>query len=241
MNLKDGKIKTLIFKLLISLSIIIFMIIVIISLLRQLGFSNVSSEKLQEFIKSKGAIAPIIFIIISFLQVTFIPIPSTVSIVVGIYLFGELKAFIYSYIGIILGSMFAFFLGKKIGKPFVNWVIGNENDVDKYLLKFKNKENIVLFFIFLFPFFPDDIICALAGILPIRWTTFFIMQLITRFTSIGSNIVFFSGNLIPSQGWGIVIKIILLIIAVVIFVICYKKADKINEIFDKIIKKFHKK
>ena len=43
---------------------------------------------------------------------------------------------------------------------------------------------------FLLPMFPDDILCSIAGIMPITYSVFIFMQLITRFTSIGGTLLF---------------------------------------------------
>jgi uncharacterized membrane protein YdjX (TVP38/TMEM64 family) len=177
--------------------------------------------------------APLVFIAISFLQVTFIPIPGAVTILAGSYLFGAWLSYLYSYIGFMLGSIVAFWLGKKIGRPFVNWVFGSKEEVDSYLARLKGKEKVCLFFMFLLPMFPDDALCAIAGILPISWTEFLIMQIITRATSIAGTLFFMSGEIIPFHGWGLVVIGLVAVLAIVAFIICYKNAEKLNAAFDK--------
>ena len=106
------------------------------------------------------------------MQVTFIPIPSTITVLVGNYLFGFWASYLYSFIGMILGSMFAFYLGRWFGKKFIYWLVNDKEMVDSYLYKIKNKGNVLLFFMFIFPFFPDDLLCSIAGILPMRGFSF---------------------------------------------------------------------
>ncbi len=227
----------------IVISIIVVLIIVIISyfILKEIGWLHLSKEQLQDKIASFGAWGPLIFIALSFLQVTFIPIPSTITIVAGSYLFGWILSFIYSLIGILLGSLFAFFLGRKIGRPFINWVVGDKETVDYYLKKLKGRSNVILFFMFLFPLFPDDALCALAGITQIRYSTFTIMQIITRIISIGATLIFMSGEIIPLNGWGITLIVIVAILGIIGFILAYKYSDKINdkliEVTDKLFKK----
>ncbi len=200
-----------------------------------LGWLDLSREEIEEFISSFGIWGPIIFIFISFLQVTFIPIPSTVTILAGSYLFGFWQSFLYSYIGILLGSIFAYVLGKWIGRPFVNWLAGGQDKVDKLMAKMKGKERVVIFFMFLFPFFPDDLICALCGIIPsINWPFFLITQFLTRATSILGNLVFLSGRIIPyDQPWGIALIVIFCVIGLALFILSFIYSDKINKLFDK--------
>lgn len=233
--------KKTILKLIISILILGLIIVGFYLLFRYLGWTSLTKEQLQEKISSFGIWAPLVFILASFLQVTFIPIPSTVTIIAGSFLFGPFLSFIYSYIGIVLGSILAFYLGRLIGKPFVNWVIGDEKVVDDYLLKMKNKENIILFFMFLFPFFPDDALCSLAGILPMSFLAFLFMQLTTRLTSIGATLLFMSGEIIPYQGWGLVVIIFVCLLGLAAFVISLKYAEKINELFYRLVEKITSK
>ena len=128
-----------------------------------------------------------------------------------------------------LGSIFAFWLGRAIGRPFINWVAGSPEKVDEWVEKLKGREKVLLFFMFLLPFFPDDILCSIAGILPIGWFGFIVMQLITRITSIGCTIIFMSGEFIPYHGWGLVVLGVIAVICITAFIYSMKYADKINE------------
>ena len=75
-------------------------------------------------VNKTGIWAPLAYIAISFLQVTFIPIPGMVSILAGILLFEPWQAFLYSLIGMFLGGSFGFYLGRVLGKKFVYWIVG---------------------------------------------------------------------------------------------------------------------
>lgn len=240
---KKIDIKSIIIKIIISLLVIGLIVLGLYFLFKHLGWTNLTKEELQAKIASTGVFAPIVFIVASFLQVTFIPIPSSITIIVGNYLFGFWLSFLYSYIGIIFGSILAFYLGRWLGRPFVNWVVGDAKAVDKYLIKMKNKENVILFFMFLLPLFPDDALCSLAGILPISFLTFLFIQLLTRATSILGTLFFMSGEIIRYDALGITIIVIVCILALVAFYLSYKYADKINEIFYNIMDKitFRKK
>ncbi|MBQ8726039.1 MAG: TVP38/TMEM64 family protein [Clostridia bacterium] len=202
-----------------------------------MGWTKLTQEQLQGYIESTGAIAPLIFALVSFLQVTFIPIPGAITILAGNYLFGAMQSFIYSYLGMLLGAMFAFFLGKIIGRPFVNWVVGSPKKVGDWLKKLKGRQNVILFFMFLLPFFPDDILCTVAGLLPMTYGGFFIMQAITRATSIGFTLLLMSGEIIPYHGWGLVCLGGIAAACIVAFILSMKYSEKINDFFVKTINK----
>ncbi len=226
--------KTAIKKLLLSGLGIAALVGVLYLILYWLGLTDLTQEELQDFIRSAGIAAPLIYILISFLQVTFIPIPGAVTILAGNYVFGAGGAFFYSYIGMLIGSLLAFGLGRWIGRPFVNWIAGGSEKVDAWLEKLKGRELVLLFFMFFLPAFPDDLLCSVAGILPIGWFTFTLMQVITRMTSIGATLLFMSGEVIPfDQPWGIALLIVVGIAAVAAFLISYRNADRINQALER--------
>lgn len=234
--------KKLFIKKLIGSGLVVLAVIALAYLVMHLlGWSDLTQDELREFIASKGALAPIIYIVISFLQVTLVPLPAWMTILVGNYLFGFWRAFLYAYVGILAGAMFAFALGKWLGRKFVNWLVGSKERVDEWLKKLKGRENILLFFMFLLPIFPDDLLCALSGLLPMSWAFFFFMQLITRATSVLGTLVFMSGDVIPFSGWGIPVLIGVAILLLFAFVFCFKYSDKINAwitgIGDKILRR----
>ena len=90
---------------------------------------------------------------------------------------------------------------------------------------------------FLFPFFPDDLLCSVAGVMPISALSFILMQVFTRGVTILTTLFMLSGDIIPFYGWGIPFNICLTLILMTIFYICYKNAETISYKFSKIINK----
>ena len=230
--------RKIVIKLLISAFVLGAVILTAYFLMRHFGLTDISRVEIQSYIESTGAIAPLIYIIISFLQVTFIPIPASITIIAGNYVFGVWEAYLYSYIGMMIASFVAFYLGRWIGRPFVNWLAGSREKVDGWLEKLKGREKILLFYMFFLPLFPDDLLCSIAGMLPITIGTFTVMQLITRATSIGATLVFMSGAV---QGWAYVICLVIGALSVPIFIYCYKNVDKVNSFFARIAQRIRKK
>lgn len=243
--MKKKKILIMIGKLLLTLILIgVFLLGIILFLhyVLNIKYSDLKNQEyVQTIIKNTGGYAIIVFILISFLQVTFIPLPGAVTILAGNYLFGFFPSLLCSYTGMLLGSLLAFLLGRKIGRPYVNWVVGDNLTMEKYLSRLQGKETVLLFFMFLLPLFPDDMLCSLAGITSLSWGKFIIMQIITRFTSILGTLLFMSGEFIPYNFWGISLIIVLCIIAIICFVVAYKKSDKINAFLDNLALKISNK
>lgn len=233
--------KKFIKKIIISVLILTAFLGFIYLIFYKLGITELSQEEIQTFLESKGALAPILFIAITFLQVTFIPIPSTITVLVGSYLFGFWESYLYSFIGMMVGSVFAFYLGRWFGKKFIYWLVSDKEMVDSYLIRIKNKGNVLLFFMFLFPFFPDDLLCSLAGVLPITGLSFAIMQIFTRGITILTTLFMLSGDIIPFSGWGIPFNISLCLIFAISFYLAFKNAEVISEKFSKIVDKLFKR
>lgn len=185
-----------------------------------------SIEALRDYIASFGATAVLIFILFQFLQVVILPIPGSVSVGVGVALFGPLRCSIFSFIGILLGSLVAFTIGRVIGYKAVCWIVGKD-DLDKWLKKLKGKDYLLISIMFLLPLFPDDILCFVAGLSSITWLYFIIMIIITRAISVLTTS--FSLQLIPfNTWWGITIWIILAAAVVASFWLVWKYSDKID-------------
>lgn len=186
-----------------------------------------SVDALRDYIASFGATAVFIFIFFQFLQVVILPIPGSVSVGVGVALFGPLRCSIFSFIGIIAGSIVAFTVGRLIGYKAVCWIVGKE-DLDKWLKKVKGKDYLLLSIMFLLPLFPDDILCFVAGLSSMTWLYFIIMIIITRLISIFTTS--FSIQFIPfNTWWGILIWIVLAALVVLSFWLVCKYSDKINK------------
>lgn len=204
-----------------------------------------SAEKIQAFLAKYGAYAGIIYILIQFLQVTIIPIPAAITTVAGVALFGFWQTFLYSIIGIMCGSMFAFFLGRRFGVKLIIWLCG-QSVYEKYTKLTKGKDKIVLTMMFLFPFFPDDLLCIAAGITDMKYWEFFVIMLFTRPINILIMEGAFKGiSSIPLTGYGIPIWIALIggTLAIVAIAFKYSKniEDMLMKFFDKISSKFHTK
>ncbi len=188
-----------------------------------------SVEELRRYVASFGGLADIIYIVMNVLQVVVLPIPGFVAIATGVALFGPLKATIYSFIGILIGSLIGFFIGKYLGYKVVKWLVGKET-LDKWLNAVKNKDRIVLTFMFLFPLFPDDVLCFVAGLSSMSTPYFIIMIIICRLISSVVTSYSLNGSLIPyNTTWGIIVWAIIIAVTVAVTILLYKHGDKIEK------------
>lgn len=128
-----------------------------------------------------GIWGPVLFIIIQFIQVIYPVIPGGITVVIGHIMFGPLFGFVYSFIGVTVGSILNFYLARKFGKTFVRAFVMEETYQKYYewITKGKRFERFMAFS-FALPGFPDDFLCMLAGLTDMTFKRFMIIYFIFK-------------------------------------------------------------
>ena len=223
------------FKLSVVCSFLVIIVCSVYFLLTKLGVVDKinSFQDIKDLILKYKGWGLFTYCAINFLQVVLIPIPSTLTILAGTAIFGPLLAFIFASLGIMLGSIIAFLIGRFCSKPLLYWIFGKQR-VDKYEKILSTRTKLILFLTLFLPFFPDDMICMLAGITNIKFKDFIWISLLARSSGIAVLSFFGSGKVIPfNTGWGIALWSIIAIIITTILVIAFKKRKKIVSLFVK--------
>ncbi len=151
------------------INIILTVILLIIGF--KLGIFT-SSENMEAFVKKAGVWAPLLFLLVQVVQVIFPIIPGGLTQAAGILLFGPLWGFILNYVGVCAGSCINFLLAKRYGRPYVERLV-SEKAWGKYI-KWLDSPKFGLFFAIaiLLPVAPDDLLCLLAGLTPMKFKKF---------------------------------------------------------------------
>jgi uncharacterized membrane protein YdjX (TVP38/TMEM64 family) len=136
-------------------------------------------HQLKEVIRSFGPYSPLIFILLQIIQVVVAPIPGEAIEFLGGYVFGVLGGMVYSMIGLILGSGFAFSIARIFEKQAIERFVSPElRKKFDYLI---GHEGVILsFLLFLIPGFPKDTLCYILGLTPMHWGIFLIISTIGR-------------------------------------------------------------
>jgi len=216
-------------KALLSAYILLLFVLVLIYIFQRTGFFEVvkTPDKLQAYLEKAGIWMPVLYIVLQYLQVILLPIPSVVSTVAGVALFGPLKTIFFSLIGILAGSLTAFFIGRKLGYKAVAWIVGKDT-LDKWQKKLKKKDNFLLTVMFILPMFPDDVLCFVAGLSSMSNRYFVLMILFARIIGIVGTC--YSFDFIPlNEWWGLLVWVILLIAIFLIVFLIYKNMDSIQK------------
>jgi len=156
-------------------------------------------EQIKSFVTSFGTGAPVVFIIIQILQVLFAPFPGEATGFIGGFLFGAIKGFCYSSIGLTVGSFINFIIGRFLGKRFVRKLIPPAK-LERMDSIVKRQGVIVLFGLFVFPGFPKDYLCLFLGLSAIPLKVFILLTAIGRMP--GTLMLSLQGSYIFEQRYG---------------------------------------
>ena len=184
-----------------------------------------SIDNIKRLIRQTGGWGIVVFFFITLLQVTILPIPAAITIVVGSIVFNPLTSFLVSSIATLLGSIICFFTGRFFGKKLIKWLF-DEEKAKKYSKILAKKGKVPFIIMMLLPFFPDDLICVTAGLSDMSFSFFSVSVAITRSVYILLVSYLGDGELIPFSGWGIPVWIGIFLITTTIGYLINKKINE---------------
>lgn len=136
-------------------------------------------ERVKAAIEAAGPLAPLMFMAIQALQVIFAPIPGEATGFLGGYLFGAPLGWLYSTVGLTLGSAAAFFLGHWLEKRFVTRIVSPET-MQRFDFLMERQGVLVAFILFLIPGFPKDYLSFILGLSPMDFRVFLVVAFVGR-------------------------------------------------------------
>ncbi len=178
-----------------------------------------SKERLTDFITSFGFYAPLVFISVQILQVIITPIPGELTGFLGGYVFGLGLGLTYSTIGLTLGSLFAFWLSRRLGMPFVSRFVGQETML-KFNRLMERRGALFSFLFFLVPFLPKDAFCYLLGLSPMQIFTFLLISTLGRFP--GTLLLTMQGQAIRSENYRGFFLVLGLVLIFIVLTVIYR-------------------
>ena len=183
---------------------------------------------LKETVHAWGWMAPLVFIAIQALQVIISPIPGEITGPVGGALFGVWLGLIYSTIGLTVGTLFCFWVGRRWGEPLVRpWLSEHHWNQMNFILEAEGA--IICFILYLIPGFPKDIISYLFGISPMPFWVFAVVSTVGRLP--GTWISSYFGAHVAEQQYIYAIAFMAIVFALCLPLYYYR---------ERIIKRFHK-
>ncbi|WP_220741199.1 TVP38/TMEM64 family protein [Leuconostoc miyukkimchii] len=127
---------------------------------------------LRQTIHSLGVWGPLAFIGVQMVQVIIPIIPGGITLAVGPMLFGPWLGFVYNYIGIIIGSLVLFQIGRLFGTPLVDIFVSRKTH-HKYIDKLNSDGWTKIFIILMvMPMAPDDTLVLLTSLTKMSFKKF---------------------------------------------------------------------
>ena len=188
-------------------------------------FERINSvEELRDVIAGTGAWAGVVYFLLQMMTVIIAPIPSNISMMAGALALGFWKAMILGVLAVVVGSIIVFLAARALGRNAVQKFL-DKGVMEKYLPVIEEKQDMFLFLTMLFPFFPDDALCMLAGLTNISLGRFTVIMLLGRPWGLIVAALLGSGSLsLPIWAW-----VILGIIGIAIFYFAMKYSSEIEE------------
>lgn len=238
-NKKSAHLKIL--RLFLTITILFAVLIIGYMIVRFTGvWDKINSiEKLRNIVESGGMFSFVVFVVLQILQTTILQIPAIFVTIAGTLVFGTWTAFFLSFIAVMIGSIIMFWVGRKAGKKFLNWLVGKE---EAYVWFKRMSHGKYLFFLMMvFPLFPDDILCVVAGMTNMSFAFFFWTNVVARSLGIACTVFFGSGAVIPFTGWGLLVWAVIILGVATLFYLSVKYKSKIDDIIKQFFKKGKKK
>jgi len=174
---------------------------------------------LRARILAQGQLAPLLFILIQTAQVVVAPIPGEASGILGGYLFGTWPGFIYSSLGLTLGSSLAF-AGGRLLAAFFSQHFRDTSLYHRFNHLISTGDFVVPFVLFLLPGFPKDSLCYLLGMSTMPWPVYLVIAGVGRMP--GTLLLSVQGAEAGAGNWQRFALILLVSLALVVPCLLYR-------------------
>ena len=184
---------------------------------------------LSLWMEDAGIWGSIIFMILNIVQVLLAIIPGGPFEVAAGALFGPWAGTLMCDIAMSVGGMITFFFVRKFGMKFIELFTTKEKIESVKFLHSNEKSTTLLFLFFLFPGTPKDLMCYVVGLTDIKWTTWFLINLVGRFPAILLSAL--GGSALGEQKYGIfILAFAIIIVLYFLGTFLYKKFNKPSKI-----------
>lgn len=192
-------------KLLAGISLaVVALLVVLLTLFISGWLRSFSKDDFREYIRSFGALGPLVLLGLQILQVFIALIPGEIVETAAGYVLGPWLGTAVCYLGIALASSLIFTLTRRYGVKLVEVFVSREKINELRFLNTAQKRNMLIFLIFFIPGTPKDLLTYFVGLTDIRLRTFLLLSMVARVPSVISST--FGGHLLGEEKyWGAVI------------------------------------
>ena len=177
-----------------------------------------------------------VYIGLQIVQIVISIIPGQVFQMAAGYIYGFWPALLFAMTGALLGTTLSFMLAKVLGRDFLHIFFGEEK-MSYYIERLNSKKMYaIVFFLYLIPGIPKDMVSYAAGVSEIRFKPFLIISALGRIPGMIGCLLM--GDMMMEENYtGVVI---IGVFAVIAFCICIAFRNKIQSFLDRFYKKITK-
>lgn len=181
------------------------------------------SDQFREIIRSYGYGGVLVFILIQVLQIVIPVIPGEVVQIAAGYIFGTWLGTLYLVIGAVLGSTITFYAARFLGYPLVR-AFASADRLERLSGVVKSsKSDLVIFFLFLLPGLPKDLLTYVGGVTPIHGPRFLLLTLVARMPALFASVIV--GSNLHQGDYGLVLGVS--VIATILFTVGFVYRERI--------------
>ncbi|MEG1931392.1 MAG: VTT domain-containing protein, partial [Anaerovorax sp.] len=186
-------------------------------------------EGVNAFLSQYKAASVFIYIGLQIMQILVSIIPGQILQFASGYAYTFIFGYLYSIIGIAIGTLCTFYLARVLGKDAMHLIFGEER-ITKFVKIFNSeKAYVVIFVLYIIPGFPKDLITYAAGVSEIKFKPFLTLALVGRTPALMATILM--GSMLKNGSYtGL---IIFAIFAVILCVVCLCNRHKLIHLADK--------
>ncbi|WP_238335824.1 TVP38/TMEM64 family protein [Serinicoccus kebangsaanensis] len=139
-----------------------------------------SLSSLRDFLDGFGALAPLVYTLLGAGEAVFPVVPGSATIIAGPILFGPVPGLVAAYCATCLGSVAVFALSRHVGQDLLTARF-RPATVQRWLGWLQHRHFTRWFALGIaLPLAPDDLLCYLAGLSRMRWSTFVLVVLLLK-------------------------------------------------------------
>jgi uncharacterized membrane protein YdjX (TVP38/TMEM64 family) len=187
-----------------------------------------NGEVLRRKFLDQGSLSPLLFMAIQVLQILVAPIPGEATGLLGGYIFGLWQGFLFSTIGLALGSWVAFAIGRFLG-DLAGDRLRRSTAYQQFDGLVHKGDYVFPFLMFLIPGFPKDMLSYILGLSRMPMAVFMFISAVGRIP--GTLMLSLQGASVYQRNYQQLVLVTLL--GVVIFLLSYLFRRKFLQRFDR--------
>ncbi len=182
--------RTVLFRIILLIIFLSLLIFITVHYYSRIVATISNPDMFRNLLVSYGPLSILIFICFQIFLVILAPLPSELLLIAGGYIFGTLFGAIYSLIGILTGSIIVFGISKFFGSTLIKLLVSPKRYARLSSLVNNQKSDLAIFFLYLVPEIPKDLLTYTAGLTPVDPLKFIVFSTIARFPCvIGSSYI----------------------------------------------------